>query len=54
MKPETTVKLVEVLESLNRNRKLLYAAVILATVLAKGKFSVGILGDENPRDWSLI
>lgn len=54
MKPETTVKLAEVLGTLNRNKKLLYAAAILAVVLAKGKFDVGILGDENPHDWSLI
>ncbi|MEM2020855.1 MAG: hypothetical protein QXP80_01335 [Zestosphaera sp.] len=54
MKPETTVRLVEILETLNKNRKLLYVAAILTIALAKTKFGVGILGDENPRDWSVL
>lgn len=54
VKPETTVRLVEILETLNKNRKLLYVAAILAIALAKTKFDVGILGDENPRDWAVL
>ena len=52
MKPESAVKLVEVLETLNKNKKLLVVAAVLAVALAKIDF--GILGDENPNDWSLL
>jgi len=52
MKPESAVKLVEVLETLNKNKKLLMVAAILTVALATVDF--GILGDENPDDWSLL
>ncbi|MGC8975461.1 MAG: hypothetical protein ACP5KB_04605 [Thermoprotei archaeon] len=52
MKPETAVKLVEVLETLSRNKKLLMAAVVLTIALVGSDF--GVLGDENPDDWSLL
>ncbi|MEO3992937.1 MAG: hypothetical protein QN229_01300 [Desulfurococcaceae archaeon TW002] len=52
MKPETAVKLVEVLETFNRNRGLLVAAILLTVALAGADF--GVLGDENPDDWSLL
>lgn len=52
MKPETAVKLVEVLENLNRSKKLLAVASILTITLAG--FDFGILGDENPDDWSVL
>ncbi|MEM0348512.1 MAG: hypothetical protein QXV93_03490 [Zestosphaera sp.] len=52
MKPETAVKLVEVLETLNKNKKLLVVAAVLTVALAK--FDFGILGDENPNDWSVL
>ncbi len=52
MKPETAVKLVEALETLNRNKKLLVVAAVLTVALAK--FDIGILGDENPNDWSVL
>jgi len=52
MKPEVAVKLVDVLETLNKNKKLLVIAAALTVALAKVDF--GILGDENPDDWSLL
>lgn len=52
MRPETAVKLVEVLETLNKNKKLLVLAAVLTVALASSDF--GILGDENPDDWSVL
>jgi len=52
MKPEVAVKLVDVLETLNKNKKLLVVAVALTVALAKIDF--GVLGDENPNDWSVL
>ena len=52
MKPETAVKLAEVLETLNKNKKLLVVAAALTIALAR--FDFGILGDENPDDWAVL
>jgi capsular polysaccharide biosynthesis protein len=49
MKPEAAVKLVEVLETLNKNKKLLMIATILAVALVIDPF-----GDPNPDDWSVL
>lgn len=52
MKPETAVKLVEVVETLNKNKRLLVMAAVLTMVIVGADF--GVLGDENPNDWSLL
>jgi hypothetical protein len=52
MRPETAVRLVNVLETLNKNKGLLALAIALTIALTTSDF--GILGDENPRDKSVL